>query len=86
MNNQLAAIAGLHAEKIQMQEKLAQVQAQLDELQGGLTEAGVADKHDLLLLAGQAKSVMHHPYALHADSALYLVHSSTLPALRQARS
>jgi hypothetical protein len=96
MSNQLAVIAGLETEKIQMQvpllfcwgfcccfrlakvrfrpdfivyhecpdkkggcqEKLVQVQGRLDELQSGLTEAGVAGKHDLLLLTDQARSVI----------------------------
>ena len=87
MNTQLAAVAGLHAEKMQMQEKLAKIQGQLDELQCGLNEAGVADKHDLLLLAERARSVMLHPPASHAESARYLVltPSNTLPALLQDR-
>jgi hypothetical protein len=40
------------------QGKLLQVQGRLDELKSGLTEAGVADKHDLLLLTDQARSVI----------------------------
>ena len=35
-----------------------QMQGRLDELQSGLTEAGVANKHDLLLLTDQARSVI----------------------------